>query len=186
MSKCKICRAEFVRRSMSHKCCSAECAATWVAKENARKEARKARDERRQDAAARLNIKPMRYWLDKTQRDVNEYVRWRDHGLGCISCDKPATWGGQWHGSHFRSVGASPATRFNLWGINKACSQCNTHLSGNIANYRPRLIEKIGEDRYLWLMAQNGRAGYTRDYLERLGRVMRKKTRRLKKRLGIE
>ena len=115
---------------------------------------------------------------------MNRYVRLRDAGAGCISCHLPATWGGQWHASHFRSVGAASAVRFNLWNIHKACSPCNAHKGGNIHEYRPRLIAKIGAEKVDWLMCQNGRADYPVEYLKRLKAVFAKKARRLEKRHG--
>ncbi|HHZ97005.1 MAG TPA: recombination protein NinG, partial [Flavobacteriales bacterium] len=37
-----------------------------------------------------------------------------------------------------------PELRFNELNCHKQCSPCNTQLSGNIANYRPILLERIG------------------------------------------
>lgn len=126
-------------------------------------------------------LKPRRQWLDECQAIVNKIARLRDKDDGCISCDKPASWDGQWHGSHFRSVGAASAVRLNLWNIHKACSPCNHHKSGNIAEYRPRLIEKIGAQRVEWLESQNQLVRYDVDYLKRFKSVMGKRLRRLEK-----
>lgn len=120
-------------------------------------------------------------WLAECQAIANKYARIRDAKDGCISCDKPASWGGQWHGSHFRSVGAASAVRLNLWNIHKACSVCNHHLSGNVAAYRPRLVEKIGAVRVEWLEAQNQLVRYDVDYLKKYKRVMGKRLRRMEK-----
>lgn len=180
---CTHCAKPFVRTySSMQSVCSPRCAARKVAADKrAKEEAKKA--EKRADRAKLESLQPMQHWLKKAEKAVNEYVRYRDHSRGCISCDKPATWGGQWHASHFRSVGAASAVRFHLWNISKSCSQCNDHLSGNIAEYTPRLVAKIGQERVDWLKSQNQRAVYTREYLERLAAVMRRKSNRLKKRL---
>jgi len=185
MSKCKVCRSEFVKRSMTHKCCTPACAEQWVAKENARKAAKRARAERMATTKAILNLEPIGYFEKKAEKAVNEYVRYRDFHLGCCSCDKPATWDGKWNASHLRSVGAASAVRFHLWNIAKACVQCNLNESGNLGEYLPRAIARLGQDRVDWLYAQNKPARRSREYLERLAAVMRKKTRRIKKRLGI-
>ena len=127
-------------------------------------------------------VKTKQQWLKEVEQVVNKYVRLRDKDDGCISCDKPATWHGQWHAGHFRSVGAAKSIRFHLWNIHKQCSQCNNFLSGNIANYMPGIIAKIGKDKVDWLMTQNNVARYDVDYLERLKSVIKRKTDRLKKR----
>ena len=87
----------------------------------------------------------------KAQRAFNEFIRLRDAGLGCISCDKPSDWGGQWHAGHYKTVGARPDLRFNEDNVHKQCSQCNNFLSGNLAQYRIALIAKIGSQRVLML-----------------------------------
>lgn len=119
--------------------CSHECGVTLALQ-------RMAKTERKDIAARKLAIKPRSKWLQETQADVNAVVRERDRNDGCISCDKPSTWAGQWHASHFKSVGSSPALRFDLANIHKSCSVCNNWLSGNIGPYRARLIAKIGQE----------------------------------------
>lgn len=144
-----------------------------------------ARAERKRLQARKDAIKPLSHWLKLTEKVMNTYVRWRDHADGCISCDKPATWGGQWHASHFRSVGAAKQLRYHLWNIHKACSQCNDRLSGNIAAYTPRIVQKIGAERVEWLNNNHALANYSVEYLARMRKVFAKKTHRLQKRLGI-
>ena len=88
------------------------------------------------------------------QATFNKYIRLRDRNDKCISCDY--VWGGlnhqrQQHSSHYISTSKSRLLRFNEDNAHKSCQICNTHLSGNLAEYRPRLIEKIGLDRVLEL-----------------------------------
>lgn len=110
-------------------------------------------------------------------------MRLRDAHLGCISCSKPASWQGQWHCSHFRSVGAAPHLRFNLWNMNKSCSACNNFLSGNIMAYRPALIEKIGQAKVDWLECNSDIARHDIPYLKRVKAIFSKKSRRLEARI---
>jgi rubredoxin len=179
---CDVCQTLYTPARMGQKVCGVPCATKSAKK--ARKEAiEAARMERGQDRAKREAMKPRAKWLKEAEREVNKYCRLRDHADGCISCDKPATWGGQWHASHFRSVGASPATRFNTFNIHKACSICNNHLSGNIGAYEPRLIEKIGRARLDMLKSLNHNPRYSIEYLKRLRDVFARRNRRLEKRL---
>jgi len=143
------------------------------------RKAEKAELKRRKEAA-----KPRSKWLQEAQSVVNRYARLRDAHLGCASCDRPANWNGQWHGSHFRSVGAASAVRFNLWNIHKACSICNNWKSGNLSDYEPRLRARIGDAKVDWLRTQNQRADYPVEYLKRLKRVFTKKCNRLEARKG--
>ena len=91
------------------------------------------------------NDKPFR--MKRAQIAFNAYIRKRDEFLSCISCDKPSNWQGQWHCSHYKTVGSRGDIRFNEDNAHKGCSVCNNHLSGNIGEYTPRLIVKIGQDR---------------------------------------
>jgi hypothetical protein len=104
--------------------------------------------ERKDDKLRRQALKTRQDWLREAQAAVNALVRYRDREDGCISCDRPADWPGQWHASHFKSVGSSPALRFDLANIHKSCSICNNHMSGNIGSYAPRLLAKIGADEF--------------------------------------
>jgi len=164
--------------------CSPECGASIAQDRLDKKRAKEAKEDRKQAKVRKEAIEPISYWEKKAEAAVNKYVRLRDFHLGCVSCELPATWGGQWHASHFRSVGAASAVRFNLWNIHKACSVCNNHRSGNLSAYEPRLRVKIGDERVDWLRTQNQITRYSRDYLRRLQKVFNKRNRRIEKRLG--
>lgn len=85
-----------------------------------------------------------RAWLTKqAQSKFNEFIRLRDKGQPCISCDAPDT-GVQRDASHYRSVGACSYLRFNENNVWAACIPCNRHASGNLIEYRIRLVKKIG------------------------------------------
>lgn len=173
--ECRHCGASFYPVRPMQRVCSVICASRLV------KEAKK--QERESVKVRKEAIKTRADWAREAQTIVNKYVRLRDAHLGCVSCDKPANWHGQWHASHFRSVGAATAVRFNIWNIHKACSVCNSHLSGNLGSYLPRLIEKIGKEKVDWLYAQNQLVRYDVQYLQRLKSVFSKKVRRLERKL---
>lgn len=178
---CKNCRQPFVKMSGWQKYCrSVECAIAAAEEAKAKREKAEAREHRKKLA----DSKPVSHWEKKAEEAVNKYVRLRDFRDGCISCHLPANWDGQWHASHYRSVGAASAVRFNLWNINKACSVCNKWKSGNLAEYEPRIRAKWGNERVDWLKAQNQIVRYSVDYLKRLQRVFNKKARRQEKRNG--
>ena len=179
MKKCKVCREPFQPRSPLQAACGIECALAIVAEKRGKKAQAEQKQEKKADRAKREKLKSRADWLREAQTAVNKYVRLRDAHLGCVSCDKPASWGGQWHASHFRSVGAASAVRFHLWNIHKSCSICNNWKSGNLSEYEPRLREKIGSEKVDWLRQQNQLATYSIEYLARLKKVLTKKANRL-------
>lgn len=143
-----------------------------------------AKNAAKRDRERRMEVKPLSYWMKRAQNVVNRYVRVRDANLPCISCGRPPEWGGQWHASHFRSVGAASNLRFNLKNIHKSCSICNSHLSGNIMHYRPALIEKIGYSEVERLESDNSIKKYSVEYLKKIERVFKKKIASIETRRG--
>ncbi|MCM8742394.1 MULTISPECIES: recombination protein NinG [Pseudomonas fluorescens group] len=182
--KCRVaeCRATFVPAQPFQTWCSPDCAVAIIRQRQEKQRKSFAQRERREIKVRKEKLKSRADHAKDAQAVINRYVRLRDAHLGCISCDKPASWGGQWHCSHFRSVGAAAHLRFNLWNMNKSCSQCNAHLSGNIMVYRPRLVEKIGAEKVEWLERNQDLVRHEIPYLKRLKAVFTKKVRRLEKR----
>lgn len=184
-NKCKHCRQRMPEDKARH-VLHEDCVDPWLEAQKVKKEraaAAKQMAERKVIKTRLAELEPIAKLEKRAEAAVNSYVRARDWDKGCISCDRPASWDGQWHASHFRSVGAASAVRFNLKNIHKACSICNHHLSGNIAAYEPRLIALRGQECVDWLKSQNQVVRYSREYLERLRAVFAKKTRRAHARL---
>lgn len=87
--------------------------------------------------------------LQKVQDKFNEFIRFRDCGSGlgrCISCDTPIQLN-NCHASHYFSAGNYKSLRFDEDNCHASCIKYNTHLSGNLLEYRKRLINKIGLER---------------------------------------
>lgn len=149
------------------------------------KEAKAAKEKRAQDRAWIEANRSYGYLTGKAQDAVNEYVRWRDYGKGCISCDSggAAGWlGGAMDAGHYRSVGSSPSTRFVLLNNHGQCKYCNDKLSGNPVEYRKALVLKYGEARVLELEHDGTPRKYSKDELRRIARIFRKRARYYKKR----
>lgn len=184
---CKFCKAYAkVDTGVQHPVgyfCSQEHAIKWMF-EKRNKSAKLAA--KKQHKADKERIKPKSKWLSELQTLVNKYVRLRDHAQGCISCDKPSSWDGQWHGSHLYSRGHSANLRFNLWNIHKACSVCNSHLSGNIGQYTPRLIAKIGQQKVDWMEANKSQPkSYEIEYIKRAIKIARKAIKREERKIIV-
>lgn len=177
--KCRVCPVKFTPSKPLQVVCSPSCALLHAKQKGEKERKALAKIERKAIREVKERVKPRAEYMKEAQAVINRYVRLRDAHLGCVSCDRPSTWQGQWHASHYRSRGAAPHLRFNLHNIHKACSICNNHLSGNIMGYRPELVRRIGAQGVEALEASQVRADFTIDYLKRLKRVFAKKARRL-------
>ncbi|MCW6569773.1 recombination protein NinG [Yersinia ruckeri] len=135
--------------------------------------------ERRSLKIRKLAVKPLSYFAKQAQQAFNEYIRTRDAGQGCISCGRFHE--GQYHAGHYRTVGANPELRFDEDNCHRQCAPCNNHLSGNIENYMPTLIAKIGQVRFDRLMGPHEAVRYRPEDFTRIRDEYRAKTRAIKK-----
>jgi hypothetical protein len=143
-------------------CYSISCAFSYAKMTGEKKKAKDATAARKAHRAAVIKSKPLKWYEDKAQRAVNAYVvHGRDKDDPCISCGttNPNI---IYAAGHFRTRGAASQHRYNLDNLHKQCNfHCNSQLSGNIQNYRPALILKIGQERYDALMNDNESRRYT-------------------------
>ena len=158
--KCRICKTEFQKRSMSHVVCSPECAGEVARIAREKKERLTAKIERAERKAKLEEYKPLTYFLKKAEAACNEYIRARDPNV-CISCG--VTHSSAWQAGHYVSVGANKTLRYNEENIHKQCIQCNMFKGSNATEYRPRLIEKIGLERVEWLESWHSPVKMTRE-----------------------
>jgi len=81
-------------------------------------------------------------YIKIAQQVFNKWINLRDKGLPCISCDKPIN--GRVNASHYFNANNHWSVRFNEFNVHSSCITCNQYLSGNLIEYRSRLINKIG------------------------------------------
>jgi hypothetical protein len=141
MKKCRICKKEFSPFLSTAVVCSPRCALDYT-----RKKASAAADKAFNIKKRKFNANDVKKRKKVAQAAFNAYIRKRDEKLPCISCNRHHS--GQYHAGHFKTTAARPDLKFNEDNCHKQCSACNNHLSGNIENYRPNLIEKIGRKRF--------------------------------------
>ena len=167
--QCTECPVHFEPVNSLQKVCSPGCAYNRVKRINKRKASASINKQRKADKTAlrarKQALKSKSDYLKDLQAVVNKYVRLCDRGKPCCSCDKPDDGTHQRHASHYRSTAACGALRFNLKNIHTSCQQCNTTKSGNILEYRIRLVKRFGEDYVQWLESQNQVVKYDIDYL---------------------
>lgn len=173
MPKCKSCKADYTRLRPLQRACSPACAMTLVSAAKAKKAAAEHRQ-------AKAKAKTRSQWIKEAQAAFNAWVRARDLHQPCISCQRPASDNCQWHAGHYLSIGARPNLRFEADNVHKQCAQCNTHLSGNLINYRLGLIERVGVGRVLELEQDHAPRKYTIQELEAIKTAHKSATRSIK------
>ena len=130
--------------------------------------------EKRQKLRARKEaLRPHGYYVKQAQIWFNRFIRLRDEGNHCISCDKPFQFsfyirGQLFDAGHYRSVGSCPELRFEELNVHLQCVHCNRDLSGNAVEYRKRLLLKIGEKNLEWLEGPHEAKHYTIDDLKEI------------------
>jgi len=145
---CSICGADFSKQRIGQKSCSVKCAIE-LAKNQRENERNKTHKQRK----AEYLYNDKRHQLKKAQEAFNKFIRLRDKVLPCISCGRMHQ--GQWHAGHYRTTKAAPQLRFNEDNVHKQCQPCNSHLSGNITEYRINLTMKIGSEKVEVLETNN-------------------------------
>lgn len=187
--KCKNCGEWFQPQYANIWWCSPEHGAIYAldlrAKQKVKETAKRIKAEKKAEMEGRKHaiercqaVKPLSYFRNQAQQTFNEFIRYRDRHLPCISCGRYHD--GQYHAGHFRTTGANPELRFNEDNCHRQCAPCNNHLSGNLINYRPALILKIGQARFDALMGQHELPKWGRDDYIRIRDEYRAKLKELK------
>ena len=173
--KCKECETPFTPVRAMQSVCGPACAMKVARKVVEKKD--KKETKLKLDA---LQTKPQ--LVKKAQTAFNAYIRERDKGKKCISCD--TLLGGEpntYDAGHYRSVGSAPHMRFVEDNVHGQCKHCNNWLGGNHVEYRKRLLERIGERQLELLESDSTLRKYSKEGLEEIARHYRAETRRLAK-----
>lgn len=197
--KCKVCNEWFHPAFANVRWCCPEHGAIYAlelrTKEKvkaeakrikAKKDAEKAARQRRR--AKRETFKTKAQWDKEAQSAFNRYIRIRDDGKPCISCDAQLIGkinfltGSAIDASHYRSRGAAAHLKFNAFNVHSACTRCNRQLSGNAVEYRNRLIKRIGQERVERLESDNELRRFDIPYLQRIKSIFTRRARALEKR----
>lgn len=140
-----------------------------------RSEEKKATRKRRERLS---ELRPLSYYHKKAQASFNAFIRERDKDLPCISCGRRT--GAKMNAGHYRTVGASPETRYNEDNCHSQCEHCNSYRSGNIENYTPALIRKIGQERFDAITSYHEPIKWTREMIEGIEKEYKVKLKQIK------
>ena len=141
--------------------CNIECATKHAYKNRDKGKAIKHKAQKKQ---LKDNDRSLR--MRGAQKAFNAYIRVRDKGQPCISCKRST--GSKINAGHYKSVGANPELRFEELNCHLQCEHCNSFKSGNIDQYRPNLINKIGLDKVEWIEGPHKAKKYTCDQLKQI------------------
>jgi len=145
MKKCKDneCRKEFEPiRPIQPYCfeCTVKRAKMQVKKRNERKEREQKKELKEKLKRVSDYRKDARYWFQR-------WIRIRDLGKNCISCETLLTDIRTFDAGHYYNAYSYPQLLFNEFNCNGQCkNRCNNMLSGNLIDYRKGLIKRWGMD----------------------------------------
>ena len=123
--------------------CGWECATAYAKKKEEEKKEKAWKDNKKK---LKEGLKTHSDYLKELQIVFNKFIRLRDNGKPCISCGNPNM--KKVNASHYYNANNHYNVRFDEDNVHSSCEYCNTYLHGNLIEYRPRLIEKIGEQRF--------------------------------------
>ncbi|KPY58437.1 MULTISPECIES: recombination protein NinG [Pseudomonas syringae group] len=180
--RCPSCRVMFTpARAGQAVCGEIECAIAHGQSDKGRAIAGKALAEvgRREIKVRKEALKSRSAHMKDTQQAFNEWVRYRDASLPCVSCGRHHE--GKYDAGHYRTVGSNPALRFEPLNCHKQCVPCNQHKSGNVVEYRLELVRRIGIVNVEWLEGPHEPQKYTIEELKALTAKYRAMTKELKR-----
>ena len=165
--KCKHCKEKFEPVKFLQKyCLKDECVRVWV-------ESEKAKTWKKTKAKMKSDLETVQELIKATQIIFNKYIRLRDKGQNCISCQKKPL---KENAGHYFNANNHWNVRFNELNVHLQCEHCNTYLSGNLIEYRKGLINKIGEEQLTLLeLEANKTRKFTIEELKEIIETYKKK-----------
>jgi hypothetical protein len=140
--KCKHCKEPFTPVRFNQKFCLKEdCVRVWV-------EFEKTKQWTKRKAKMKAELMTVQDYLKIAQQVFNKYIRLRDKGKPCISCQTTPK---KENAGHFFSSGGHSNVRFDEDNVHLQCEHCNSFLSGNLIEYKRHLKTRIRHENYILL-----------------------------------
>lgn len=165
--KCFNCKEEYTPFNTLQKfCLKLECIKVMV-------ESQKLKEWNKKKKRMIEDLKTTSDYLKIAQQVFNRYIRHRDNGLNCISCDKPCK---KENAGHYYSQGGHSNVRFSEENCHLQCEHCNTYLSGNLLNYQIGIEKRIGSQKLMELQAiAHETKKWTKDELKEIIKTYKQK-----------
>jgi len=143
--KCKYCREPFEPSVFLQKnCFDPNCVTEWINEV-------KQKNWQKKKAKLKADLMTVQDYIKLAQQVFNKYIRLRDAGNVCISCQKKPL---KENAGHFYNANNHWSVRFDERNVHLQCEPCNTFLSGNLIYYRENLLKKIGIEEFENLSAE--------------------------------
>ena len=137
--KCKYCKSVFSPiTSLQKNCFEPNCVTEWLNEV-------KQKNWKRKKAKLKMDLMTVQDYVKLAQTVFNKYIRLRDAGNVCISCQKKPL---KENAGHFYNANNHWSVRFDERNVHLQCEHCNTYLSGNLIYYRENLLKKIGIEEF--------------------------------------
>jgi hypothetical protein len=171
MPRCKNCKNKFEAVRFNQKfCLDADCVRVWV-------EFEKTKQWKEKKQKMQQELETIQDYVKMTQIIFNKFIRLRDKGQVCISCQKKPL---KENAGHYFNANNHWNVRFNELNVHLQCEHCNTYLSGNLIEYQRNLIHKIGIESYYELEAEARKTRkFTKDELKEIMAIYKKKIKQL-------
>ena len=144
--KCKYCKSLFNPITFLQKnCFDPNCVTEWI-------QETKQKTWQKKKAKLKLDLMTIQDYIKLAQQVFNKFIRLRDAGQNCISCNKKPL---KENAGHFYNANNHWNVRFNEDNVHLQCEYCNTYLHGNLIEYRSNLINKIGNTKFLILETES-------------------------------
>ena len=181
--RCLNCRQKFeVKRFNSKYCDELDCKTVEALKNLDKIKAKEVKDWSKRKREIVKGMETVQQLMKITQTTFNKFIRLRDKGKPCISCDTIIGKEGiKYDAGHLYSSGGHKNITFNEDNVHGQCVYCNQHNHGQLLEYHKRLIERIGIERVEQLdeLAHVTRK-YTREELRELNELYKQKIKELK------
>ena len=143
--KCKYCRSVFSPiTTLQKNCFDPNCVTEWINEV-------KQKNWQKKKAKLKADLMTVQDYIKLAQQVFNKYIRLRDAGNVCISCQKKPL---KENAGHFYNANNHWSVRFDERNVHLQCEHCNTFLSGNLIYYRENLLKKIGIEEFENLSAE--------------------------------
>jgi hypothetical protein len=143
--KCKYCKQAFEPSVFLQKnCFDPNCVTEWINEV-------KQKNWQKKKAKLKAELMTLSDYIKLAQQVFNKYIRLRDAGNLCISCQKKPL---KENAGHFYNANNHWSVRFDERNVHLQCEHCNTFLSGNLIYYRENLLKKIGIEEFENLSAE--------------------------------
>ena len=146
MPRCKNCKELFkVVRFNSKFCDAIDCKAVEALQNLDKLKQKEVKDWKKRKKEIVKGMETVQDLMKIAQVTFNKFIRLRDKGKPCISCDTIIGREGiKYDAGHLYSSGGHKNITFNEDNVHGQCVYCNQHNHGQLLEYHKRLIERIG------------------------------------------